>query len=316
MELLRLRAQMLEDIRRFFSAKGVMEVETPLLCQGTGTDPNLAFFHSRYQLPPQEITLYLQTSPEFAMKRLLVAGSGSIYQICKSFRNGEQGRLHNPEFTILEWYRVGYKLEQLMDEIEALLLRLLRDCPLSDVSERIRYADIFNQYTGVDPLVFSLTDYRNCARDNNLLEAEQLCGQDHALWLDFLFSHLVQPQLGKNALCLVYDFPACQASLARLNSEDPRVAERVEVFVQGIELGNGFFELTDPVVQEQRFENELAQRQQDGLPVPGKDLRFLSALKSGLPDCAGMALGLDRLLMIVSGHSNIENVLAFPISRA
>ena len=307
---------MLEDIRGFFFAKGVMEVETPLLCRGTGTDPNLAFFHSHYHFTPQERTLYLQTSPEFAMKRLLAAGSGSIFQICKAFRNGEQGRLHNPEFTILEWYRMGYNLEQLMDEIEALLQGLLTKTSFSEASERFRYADVFQNQTGIDPLVFSLVDYRNCARDNNLLEAEQLCGQDHALWLDFLFSHLVQPQLGKNTLCLVYGFPACQASLARLNSEDPRVAERVEVFVQGIELGNGFFELTDPVIQEQRFDNELAQRQQDGLPVPGKDMRFLSALKSGLPDCAGMALGLDRLLLIMSGHSAIENVLAFPISRA
>ena len=174
------------------------------------------------------------------MKRLLAAGSGSIYQICKAFRNGEAGRFHNPEFTILEWYRVGFDLALLMDEVEALFDALF-DGQLNS-PRRVSYQTIFEQYTGLNALIFSYIDYCAYANQNGLNEAITLCGQNHALWLDFLFSFCVQPHLGINELCLVYGYPACQSSLARLNSENPLITERVEVFINGIELGNGFYE--------------------------------------------------------------------------
>ncbi|PPD31391.1 MAG: EF-P lysine aminoacylase GenX [Methylomonas sp.] len=313
---LRQRAQLLAAIRQFFAQRDVLEVETPLLCRATGTDPNLDFFTSQFHSPPHYSTLFLQTSPEFAMKRLLAAGSGSIYQICKAFRNGEAGRFHNPEFTILEWYRVGFDLQQLMDETAELLLSLLRNSmpPLS--IRQTSYQQMFAEVTGLDALAFDRSDYADFAKAHNLVDADGLCRDDHALWLDFLFSHCVQTVMPKQVVFLVYDYPAIQSSLARLNRQDARTSERFEVFINGIELGNGFFELSDAAEQSARFEREIGYRQQQGLPAVVKDQLFLDALQSGLPDCSGIAIGIDRLLMIVSGCQTIEQVLAFPISNA
>lgn len=305
---------MLQRIRAFFTARNVLEVETPLLSHASGTDAQLAFFTSRYETPPHSQALFLQTSPEFAMKRLLAAGSGSIYQICKAFRNGEAGRFHNPEFTILEWYRVGFDLAQLMDEVEALFDALF-DGQLNS-PRRVSYQTIFEQYTGLNALIFSYIDYCAYANQNGLNEAITLCGQNHALWLDFLFSFCVQPHLGINELCLVYGYPACQSSLARLNSENPLITERVEVFINGIELGNGFYELADVNEQNRRFEAEIYIRQQENLPVAVKDERLLAALKSGLPDCSGIALGLDRLLMVLANLPSVADTVSFDITRA
>lgn len=310
---LRQRAALLAAIRQFFARRGVLEVETPLLCSATGTDPNLDFFASQFHQAPNSRTLFLQTSPEFAMKRLLAAGSGSIYQICKAFRNGEAGRFHNPEFTMLEWYRVGYTLPRLMDEVAELLLSLLGpELPVL----RTGYQPLFQQRTGLDPLVFDRQAYRHYAVGRNLPEAEELCGEDHAMWLDFLFSHCVQNQMPEDTLCLVYGYPAIQSSLARLHPDDVRVAERFEVFFNGLELGNGFFELCDADEQEVRFDREIAHRRRHGLPPVAKDQAFLAALKSGLPECSGVAIGLDRLLMIISGCDAIAQTLAFPIGNA
>ncbi|MGR8929274.1 MAG: EF-P lysine aminoacylase EpmA [Gammaproteobacteria bacterium] len=310
---LRRRAQLLVAIRRFFAERDVLEVETPLLCHATGTDPNLDFFSSQFRNSPQNQTLFLQTSPEFAMKRLLAAGSGSIYQICKAFRNGEAGRYHNPEFTILEWYRVGFDLQQLMDEVIDLLHAVL----LSTVPVvRVTYRQLFNELTGLDPLVFSGDLYRRFAYEQGYPEADELCGEDHALWLDFLFSHYVQPRMPSGTIYLVYAYPSIQSSLARLCAGDPRVSERFEVFVSGVELGNGFFELADAAEQEARFDLEIAYRQANGLEGVEKDGRLLDALRFGLPDCSGVAIGLDRLLMIASACDSIEQVLAFPFASA
>ncbi|MEE7627749.1 EF-P lysine aminoacylase EpmA [Methylobacter sp. Wu8] len=330
-ELLRLRARTLAKIRQFFADRSVLEVETPLLGNSIGTDPQLAFFTTEYLSPgmvctpeacqeqawqsPSRQTLFLQTSPEFAMKRLLAADSGSIYQIGKAFRNGESGRFHNPEFTMLEWYRVGFTLPQLMDEIAELVGGLFIDLPLQE-TQRVSYQDVFVSFTGLDPLVFSYQDYCNFARECGLSEAVDICGHDHALWLDFIFSHNVQPHLGKNALCMVYGYPACQSSLARINEQCAQITERVELFVNGVELGNGYHELTDAAEQSSRFDKELAIRQQQKLPVSVKDKRLIAALESGLPECSGMAIGLDRLLMLLSGSASIDDVLSFPIHRA
>ncbi len=312
---IRLRARLLAELRQFFAEKSVLEVETPLLGHSIGTDPQLEFFTTEYCLSPKRQTLFLQTSPEFAMKRLLAAGSGSIYQISKAFRNGESGRFHNPEFTLLEWYRVGFTLQQLIDEIAELIDRLFRGRSLK-ATQRISYQEVFVEHTGLDPLVFSYQDYCAFAEECGLVEARALCGHDHALWLDFLFSHKVQPHLGENALCLVYGYPACQSSLARINAQCDRITERVELFINGTELGNGYYELDDPDEQSRRFEREQAIRQQQKLPVTVIDRHLIAALESGLPECSGVAIGLDRLLMLLSGSASIDEVLSFPIHRA
>ena len=313
-ESLHRRAWMLSRIRAFFETRHVLEVETPLLSHASGTDPQLAFFTSNYNTPPKTQTLFLQTSPEFAMKRLLASGSGSIYQICKAFRNGEAGRFHNPEFTILEWYRVGFDLNALMDEVEALFNDLFEG--QLETSQRIAYSRIFEHYTGLNALTFSQQAYCEFAKRENLHDAMTICGDNHALWLDFLFSFCVQPHLGKNALCLIYGYPACQSSLARLNTDNPLLTDRVEVFINGVELGNGFYELTHSLEQNTRFEAEIATRKHEKLPTATKDTRLLDALEAGLPDCAGIAIGLDRVLMILEKSTSISEVLSFDIARA
>jgi elongation factor P--(R)-beta-lysine ligase len=315
-EILRLRAKILDDIRRFFSARAVLEVETPLLGSSTGTDPQLDFFTTDYCSTPLHHTLFLQTSPEFAMKRLLAAGSGSIYQIGKAFRNGESGRFHNPEFTLLEWYRVGFTLSQLMDEIADLLEVLFIGHWALNPTQRISYQAVFQHYTGLNPLEFSYQDCCAYALDNRMPEAVTICGDDYGLWLDFIFSHKVQPQLGENAVCMVYGYPVCQSSLARVNEHNSKITDRVEVFINGIELGNGYYELTDAYEQERRFDSEMSIRQKRKRPVTVKDTRFIAALKAGLPECSGMAIGLDRLLMLLTNSASINDVLSFPVHRA
>lgn len=314
--MLHLRARLLANIRAFFLAKAVLEVETPLLSHAIGTDPQLGFFATDYDLPPRQHRLFLQTSPEFAMKRLLAAGCGSIYQIAKAFRNGESGRFHNPEFTLLEWYRVGFTLPQLMDEIAELILSLFAEHDALSGVQRISYQDVFQQHTGLDALEFSYEKYCAYALTHELPEAVTLCEHNHALWLDILFSHRVQPHLGRNALWLVYGYPACQSSLARINVDDARITDRVELFIDGVELGNGFYELTDAGEQSQRFDDEIVIRQQHKLADVVKDDRLIAALASGLPDCSGVAIGLDRLLMLLSKSVFIDDVLSFSIHRA
>lgn len=309
---LQLRARVLADIRAFFAEREVLEVETPILSSAIGTDPNLYFFHTHYDAPPLKQRLFLQTSPEFAMKRLLAAGSGSIYQLCKCFRNGEAGRFHNPEFTMLEWYRIGFDLSQLMTETAELLQSLF----LGFDVKRVSYQTIFQQYTHLDPLTFDYTAYCSYATKHGLNEAIMLCEHSHALWLDYLFSFVIQPQLTGDIIWLIYGYPACQSSLAKLNAQDARLTERVEVFIQGVELGNGYHELQNPSEQAARFEQEIAFRQQQGLADVVKDERLLAALASGLPDCSGIAIGVDRLLMLLSGAESIDQVLSFSLSSA
>lgn len=250
------------------------------------------------------------------MKRLLAAGSGSIYQICKAFRNGEAGRFHNPEFTILEWYRLGFDLQQLMNETAELLLSLLTQTMPQLSVKQISYQQLFHDVTGLDALVFERAAYQAFANSRNFAEADALCQNDHALWLDFLFSHCVQNAMPQQVMFLVHGYPAIQSSLARVHPQDSRITERFEVFINSMELGNGFFELNEAQEQSARFDREIAYRQQHGLAAVTKDQLFLDALQAGLPDCSGIAIGLDRLLMIASGCSNIEQVVAFPIAIA
>lgn len=316
LELLRLRAEMLQKIRQFFAERNVLEVETPILGNAIGTDPNLDFFTTNYHWLPKHQTLFLQTSPEFAMKRLLAAGSGSIYQICKAFRNGESGRYHNPEFTLLEWYRVGYTLAQLMGEVDSLISSLFNGNKALNASQRISYQALFRQETGLDALVFCYDDFVAYAKNNGLMDAIALCGHNHGLWLDFIFSHEIQPNMAQNTLCLVYGYPACLPSLARFNADNPLTVDRVEVFLNGIELGNGYYELSDAKEQARRFDQEIAIRKAENKAAVVRDERLLAALTAGLPDCSGIAIGLDRILMLLSNNQTIEDVLAFSISRA
>ncbi|PPC91495.1 MAG: EF-P lysine aminoacylase GenX [Methylobacter sp.] len=313
--LLQLRARMLASIREFFAGRQVLEVETPLLSLTAGTDPQLDFFTTEYCLPPQSQTLFLQTSPEFAMKRLLASGSGSIYQICKAFRNGESGRYHNPEFTLLEWYRVAFSLDQLMDECAELCWVLFAGELLQSV-EKLSYQTIFQRYTGLDALEFCYEDYNRYTQQNGFAEASAICRDNHSLWLDFIFSHAVQPNFAGSVLTMIHGYPACLSSLARYNPADGRVTERFELFIGGIELGNGYHELLDPVEQNRRFEHEIRQRHDHGRSVPVKDTRLLAALRHGMPACSGVAIGLDRLLMLLSNSDHISKVIAFPINTA
>lgn len=315
LELLRLRAEVLRKIRQFFADRSVLEVETPLLGSAIGTDPQLDFFTTDFHWSPARQTLFLQTSPEFAMKRLLAAGSGSIYQICKAFRNGETGRFHNPEFTLLEWYRTGYGLSQLMDEIADLMVCLFAGNTSLAASQRISYQALFKQYTNLDPLAFSYDDYVAYTHECGLSEAAAICGMEVPLWLDFIFSHQIQPYLGWDSVCMVYGYPACFSSLARINGQNDKITERVEVFIQGVELGNGYYELGDPKEQENRFDREIAVRKSLNRPESAKDKRLLAALEAGLPDCSGIAIGLDRVLMLLSNSPTIDNVLSFSIAR-
>lgn len=308
---LRARAVLLSRLRGYFAAEGVLEVETPLLSGRIGCDPHLDFFACGHAGSHR----YLQTSPEFAMKRLLAAGSGSIYQICKAFRADEAGRWHNPEFTLLEWYRVGFDLDALMNDVEALVTHVAERWARGSFP-RIGYREAFLHHTGVDPLTTAPAEFAACAHRHGFDEAEHLCGEQTSLWLEFLFSHLVQPRLGLDAPCLVHHFPACLPSLARQRPADPRVTERVELIWNGVELANGYHELCDAAEQARRFERDRAERTRMGLPVPEVDERLLAALQHGLPACAGMALGLDRLLMLLQNASHIDAVLAFPWTQA
>ncbi|MFW5443260.1 MAG: EF-P lysine aminoacylase EpmA [Methylococcaceae bacterium] len=321
LKVIRLRAKMLAEIRDFFSQRSVLEVETPLLSQTTGTDPQLHFFSSYFHGVANNkdikgLEMYLQTSPEFAMKRLLAAGSGSIFQICKAFRNGELGQFHNPEFSILEWYRVGFSLDQLMDEAARLLLGLLDETNSVDTIKKISYVELFEHVTGLNPLEFCQESYSFYASNHEMKDAITLCGADHSMWLDIIFSYKVQPILENELLCMVYGYPAIQCSLARINQNNPAIADRFEVFIKGIEIGNGFFELSDAVEQEMRFDQENKSRVLNGLEQVEKDKKFLDALKSGLPECSGIAIGLDRLLMIIASAQSLNDVIAFPFDRA
>jgi elongation factor P--(R)-beta-lysine ligase len=319
LESIRERARMLAAIRRFFDDRGVLEVETPILSRAGATDPNLTSFRTALHQPGQTneaATLYLQTSPEFAMKRMLAAGIGSIYQICKAFRDEEQGRHHNPEFTLLEWYRLDFGLDDLIAETDALVRGLFEPRRPLDSPEVFSYRGLFSDLLGIDPLDADFDSLDRCARTIGLPEAAALCGNDRTVWLDLLFAQGIQPRLGLGRLSFVMDFPAILPSLARNKPGAPELVERVEVYLEGIELANGFHELQDAEEQNRRFKRDLRERGERSMPTPPKDHRLLAALHAGLPDCSGIALGLDRLLMLLCGAHSLEEVLPFPIDRA
>lgn len=293
-KLLQLRAELNRAIREFFYQRQVLEVETPLLCQAPVTDPNIE--------PIQAQGRYLHTSPEYAMKRLLCADSGDIFQIAKVFRCGEAGQRHNPEFSMLEWYRVGWNHWQLMDEVAELLRLVLKQSfPRIDLS----YADALKQ--------FAHLNWPACDDATIRAKGIELAGVDLELdrdgWLDIIMSHQVEPGLPRDTLVFIYDYPESQAALAKVRSDEQgAVAERFEVYLNGVELANGYHELTDHQEQKRRF---MAEAQ-------GRDIdqRLLQAMSSGMPDCAGVAMGLDRILMVLSNLRLIDEVLSFSWERA
>ncbi len=311
-ELLEARAGLLDGVRRFFRARGVLEVETPILSFAAGTDPALEPFVTRYLGPgaPQGRLLYLQTSPEFHMKRLLASGSGDIFQVARAFRQGERGPRHNPEFTLLEWYRTGFDHHRLMEEVAELVSELLGAVrPV----EKVAWRELFLDRFGWDPLEAEVEEMAATAAALGL-EAEGLETRDQ--WLDLLMSLALEPELGRGRLTFVHGYPASQASLARLCPDDPRLACRFELYLEGMELANGFHELADAAEQLARFEADNRARRAGGREPLPVDLRLIEALRRGLPDCAGVALGLDRLLMVKLQAARIDEVLSFPLEEA
>ncbi|MFT6371675.1 MAG: lysyl-tRNA synthetase class 2 [Gammaproteobacteria bacterium] len=294
------RARIYRQIRAFFDARAYFEVDTPLLSPTTNTDANI----ESIKASNLGQTLYLQTSPEFAMKRLLAAGSGSIYQICHAFREGEKGRRHNPEFTLLEWYRVGFEYQELMDEIECLIDDISGE---SNQYQRISYRQLVLDHISVDIDTIKLLALRQ--KVDQHIPGTRSSELDVDQCLDLLISLAIAPKI--KGYVFVYDYPISQASLARVKVSEPTVAERFELFHNGLELANGFSELCDSSQQRQRFEGDNNRRLDAGLePYPVDEL-LLSALDSGLPECAGVAIGLDRLMMVLLEKNSIDQVLSF-----
>jgi lysyl-tRNA synthetase class 2 len=308
---IRLRAEVVRDLRQWFLDCGVLEVDTPMLSPSATTDPNL---HS-YSTGTSGDTWWLHTSPEFPMKRLLAAGSGDIYQLCHVFRDGEVGTRHNPEFTMLEWYRLGLSMHAMMDDVESLLRALCAGRRTVGTSLRLSYQEVFVRSAGIDPFLAD-AGVLSAALESKGIDVPGGLGEDREGLLDLLLSTVVEPSLDADRPVFIYDFPPWQAGLARLRSGEPVVAERFELFLGGMELANGFRELADPREQRARFEQDLARRAAAGMASPPMDERLLEALEAGLPDCSGVAMGLDRLLMFLAGVDTIGEVLAFDVSRA
>jgi elongation factor P--(R)-beta-lysine ligase len=315
MDALRLRASLNRLLREFFHARHVLEVETPMMSRAGNTDANIASFSldfsGRTDGAPR--TRWLRTSPEFPLKRLLAAGVGDCYELGRVFRDGEAGGRHNPEFTMLEWYRVGWTLEPLIDEtvalVQAALAMIGREATVSQVSFR----DLYLQRLGFDPMTADIEAVRNAAA-GIAINGEGLTRDD---WLDLLMTHRLQPAFGRDDIHVVYDYPASQSALARVVERDGvPVAERFELYLGPLELANGYHELTDAVEQRARFGRDVAVRQARGDHAPPLDEGLLAALGQGMPACAGVALGVDRLLMAMLDTPRIADVLAFDFARA
>ncbi|MDG1292584.1 MAG: EF-P lysine aminoacylase EpmA, partial [Pseudomonadales bacterium] len=291
------RAATLASIRLYFSQQQVLEVETPLLGQYPVTDPQLDNLRveNPFAIPQADADyLYLATSPEYSMKQLLSLGSGSIYQISKAFRQDTPGRLHAMEFTMLEWYRIDYDMDALIDDVAALIHSLIPDVAV----EKISYRDAFIRYAGVDPFTASSDELELIARQKMDVSFTH---QHKDVWLDLLLTHCVEKNLGQEGMTFLFDYPESQSALARLavNADGQKVAKRFELYINGIELANGYHELTDADEQMRRFESDNQQRLQAGEPARDIDAGLMAAMNRGLPNCAGVALGVDRLLLLL-----------------
>jgi len=309
---LRTRARMLAAAREYFSDEGVIEVDTALLSRAAVTDIHL-------ESVPATVAgvgpMYLHTSPEYAMKRLLAAGIGDCYQVSHVFRDGECGAQHNPEFTLIEWYRLGFDVSALMDDVEALVARVLEGLRPLARAERTTYREAVRGASGVDPMTATAAEIATALRAHGV-DAPPTALDDGDALLDLLVSTVVGPRLGAPRPSFIHDYPASQAALARIRPGDFPVAERFELYLDGIELANGFHELGDAVEQRRRFEADLAHRAAVGKPPRPVDERLLAALSHGLPDCAGVALGFDRLVMAALGLDSIDQAMPFAVDRA
>jgi lysyl-tRNA synthetase class 2 len=310
-ENLRARAGILAKIRHFFAERGVLEVETPVLSKCAVSDPFIDSLEVSFGFRPgiEDERLYLQTSPEYAMKRLLAAGSGDIYQMAKVFRNGESGRKHNPEFTMLEWYRLGFGDRDLMTEVAALVETVVPELQVRYLS----YAELFEQELGLDPHHASLAQLQRACREHVDAPFDD---DDRDTWLNLLMSHVLEPRLKGGVF--IHSYPASMAALAQVRTDEQgrRVAARFELFVDGVELANGYHELTDAAEQACRLDGDQQQRAALGLPQRPLDSRLVQALEAGLPECAGVALGVDRLVMLALGVDGLEQVVSFMHARA
>lgn len=310
------RAKILDKVRQFFAQKGVTEVETPALSQGTVTDVHLDALSCRYNFlshgdESHSDILYLQTSPEFHMKRLLAAGYGCIYQVAKAYRHEGSGSFHNPEFTMLEWYRLDFDHFDLMKEV-AELLTLVLECHQPDMQT---YQQVFLENVQIDPLTASREELIAVIEQHNKL-SDWLIQEDIDTLLQFIFSEIIEGAIGKERPCFVYNFPASQASLAKLCTNDSRVAQRFECYYNGVELANGFHELTDATQQAARFNQDNSLRKGMNKSPQKIDQHFINALSAGLPECSGVALGIDRLVMLALDVREIKHAISFTIGNA
>jgi lysyl-tRNA synthetase class 2 len=315
-DAMRLRAALNREVREFFHARDVLEVETPVLSQAGNTEPNIASFwlefSGRTNGAPR--TRWLRTSPEYPLKRLLSAGIGDCYELGRVFRDGEAGGRHNPEFTMLEWYRVGWDLHQLIEETAVLVQAALSLVRRSTDLRVVRYRDLYRDALGIDPFTADDTTL-HAALGDVLIDPEGL-GRDD--WLDLLMTHRLQPAFKPDEMLVLVDYPASQCALARIanDADGFPVAQRFELYLGPLELANGYHELLDATEQRRRFDKDIRVRQARGVVVPPVDAQLLAGLSSGLPACAGVALGMDRLLMAMLQTERIADVLAFDFPRA
>lgn len=317
LETLKTKARLLSKLRAFFAEKEILEVQTPVLSQAGNTEPTIESFiiqeheNAAHKIQPS----FLNTSPEFAMKRLLAAGYGSMYQITPAFRQDEQGKRHNSEFTLLEWYRIDFDHHALMGEVNALVRFVAEKFLNLGRSQFLTYQDAMIKFAGVDP--FNATNEE--LKEATIKAGIDAVGMDDVnqdTWLDLLMSEVVEKNLPLNCPVFIYDYPASQAALAKIRKGSYDVAERFELYINGMELANGFHELGDAAEQAQRFKQQQQQRKESGQQGIPADYHLIEALKHGLPECAGVAVGLDRLLMILTGAEHIDEVLTFPFDRA
>lgn len=316
-----MRARLNAEIRAFFAERDVLEVETPVLSMAGNTDPNIASFSLAFsgRVDGAPRTRWLRTSPEYPLKRLLASDVGDCYELGRVFRDGEAGARHNPEFTLLEWYRTGWDHQRLIDEAADLVRRALSLVGRDATLERVSYRELYQRALGIDPFLDDEQRLRD-ALGAVQVDPEGL-GRDD--WLDLLMTHRLQPAFASATLLAVYDYPASQCALARVRqpgragaSDAQPVAERFELYLGPIELANGYHELADAAEQSARFDNDAQRRRERGVSVPPQDAHMLAALACGLPDCAGVALGVDRLLMAMLETDRIADVLAFDFARA
>lgn len=312
--VMRARAAMLARARAYFAGEDVLEVQTPVLSAAAACDPAIESIAAQTQ---RGATLFLQTSPEFAMKRLLAAGLGDCYQVAPVYRDGESGRFHNPEFTMIEWYRLGFGVADMERDVDCLLRVACGELRDFAATRTVTYREAVADACALDCRTADVAAIRFALARAGVTPAGA-ADWDRDAWLDLLMGAVVGPRLGHPAPVFVHDYPASQASLARLRAEPDgtQVAERFELYVDGIELANGFGELGDAAEQRRRFERDLEARRRHGQPLNPADQRLIAALEHGLPACAGVALGFDRLVMVALGLPSLDAAMPFPIGRA